>query len=143
MALIENLVLTVSRSSDGTVAIKVSYRASFNDTETSLESLEFYDSVAIYNRKGSRDDLRPPGTTGDPDGVPITAFATGGNFKPFGAPDGRIMRLFEADLTSDELARLREVGREHPYATVTLRPVNIAEDRQSVEVAIDIGDPGE
>jgi hypothetical protein len=144
MAMIYDLVLTLSKSTDGTVGVKVSYTATFSTIETSLEFLEFYDAVAIHQRKGVRDDVRPPGAAGDPDDVMVATFATGGNFTPFGAKDGKIVRSFERPLTSDELATLREVGREHPYVTVTLRPVDIALAQESVELdQIDIGDPGE
>jgi hypothetical protein len=143
MAFIEDLILTLSRSSDGSVGVRVSYTANFNQTEMSLTSLEFWDSVMIYARKGLRDDSQPLTADADLADVPVVPVHTGGNFTAAGAKDGRIARSFEQQLTADELVRLREVGREHPYVVVTLRPVNIAEDRKIAELDIDIGDPGE
>jgi hypothetical protein len=142
MATIENLALTLSKSTDGAVGVKVRYTASFSPTECSLPSLEFYDVVWIFERKGELGDY-----AGDPRDVAVAWLDTRPNFKPSDAKDGKIVRSIERNLTPDELVKLREVGREHPYAVVYLRPYdpyNITEDFKSVELPqIDVGDPGE
>jgi hypothetical protein len=148
MATVEDLVLTLSKSSDGTVGVKVSYTATFNAYESSLEGLEFNDIVWIYERKGLRDDKR--GFAGeaftDPADEGIVRMNDGdsaGSFKTSEAKDGKIVRSFEKNLTSDQLSKLRQAGREQPYVVVDLRPKGIDADQKIVELEIDIGDPGE
>jgi hypothetical protein len=143
MASIENLVLTLSRSSDGTVGVRVRYTAVFGPEERSIEGLRFSDNAYLIERKGLRDDARGFEMFTDAPDTNVAWLNMGGFFSPSDAKDGKVERSAERDLTDEELGKLREVGREHAYVGVQLQPVGIEAAFKVAEVEIDIGDPGE
>jgi hypothetical protein len=161
MPMITSLVLTMSRDSNRVVAAQVDYTLNYTGAEA-MANLAFEESALLLRRVGTRDVdslqtlpvaqggtrliiTTAPGDASDElvavlykitthpnaDGVPPT---------PNG---GQVKRTYKHELTGDELSKLLEPGREHPYLLVTVLPTDVKSDIQIAEVDIDVGDPGE
>jgi hypothetical protein len=139
MAIIRDLVLALSRDSDGRVGVKVTYTAEFTPAETG-QKVKYVERFYFLKAVGKRDwDFGPP--PGDPKDVPI--FSTEDYFNASTADaDDKLKRSFEKTLTDSEVATLLEPGHEHLYLLASLTGVEISGDQKTVEVTdVDVGDP--
>lgn len=161
MPTITSLVLTMSRDSNGVVAAQVDYTLEFTGAEA-MANVEFEETALLLRRVGARDPVSEQALPTDQRGTKLVITTAPGDtsdelvatlFKitqqpgPLGVPPtprgGQFQRTYKSVLSEDELSKLLETGREHPYILVTVVPTDIRPDLQLAQVEIDVGDPGE
>lgn len=143
MPKIEDLVLSVSRNSLEKVSVKVAYTATLTQFESAVRALQFAESIKLYKKRGTRDDVADPHSNDYKD-VLVATWTPNTPFNASDAVNGKVARSFEHELTSTEVDILRVSGRESPYVIVEVHPFRIDTDSKLAEVRdIDIGDPGE
>jgi hypothetical protein len=158
MPSVKDLVLTVSRDSQKRVGVEIAYSLAFTDDERAA-NVEVIELVFLFERRGLTDrfflqHFASSGTAGidhtvggsfDAEDALIALLHEGGQrVDAIGATSSApVPRSVKRLLTTDELAKLTQVGRENPYAVVFAYPRTISGDFQMTSVDIDIGDPGE
>jgi hypothetical protein len=157
MPSIRDLVLTVSRDSQKRVGVEIAYSLEFTDAERAA-NIQFMEMAYLWERRGLTDrfllqrftsgNLGPDHTIGGSfdteDALIALLYEAVHHVDEVGAKSSEpVPRSVKRLLTTEENAKLTQLGREHPYAVVFAYPLMISGDVQMTSVDIDVGDPGE
>jgi hypothetical protein len=158
MPTITLLELTMSKNSKGVIAAEVTYTLEFSDAEIAAD-ITFTEHVVLVRRVGLADVYSTPTLPGPAGGVQLVVTQIAGDtpdavvavladtttrFGDLGvgpAAPAAVDRAYKHVLSADELAKLVERGREHPYVYVAALPTGISADVQIAAVDIDVDDP--
>jgi hypothetical protein len=155
---IQLLDLVMSLDSNGEIAAQVTYTLEFSETEIAA-NISFEERVALVRRIGVRDAYSVQVVPGEGPGVKVVVTRPPNDapdeeicvlidatlaFDSLGVPHdapAKVQRSFRRVLSAAEVSELLEVGREHPYAVVTVLPMGVTPDVQLAQVEVDVGDP--
>jgi DNA-binding beta-propeller fold protein YncE len=153
---INGLDLTMSLDANGVVTARIDYTLRFSPEEAAA-NISVAERAVLARRYGVLDTYTAQASiaagmqllvgqaAGDPaDQVVAVLQDETASYTSFGVGAGApaaVPRSFTHTLTDTEQAALLEVGREHPYALVSVLPAGIRADVQIAQVEIDVGDP--
>jgi DNA-binding beta-propeller fold protein YncE len=153
---INGLDLTMSLDAKGVITARIDYTLEFSPEEAAA-NISIAEKAVLARRYGGLDlytaqaagaagmQLLAGQAAGDQaDQVVAVLQDQTAGFDSFGIAAGAppsVTRSFTHTLTDTERTALLEVGREHPYALVSVLPAGIRADVQIAQVEIDVGDP--
>jgi hypothetical protein len=159
MPTISDLWLRLALDSEGNITANTTYNVTFTAAEKASK-VHYAEEAVLYHRQGLLDDWHfsvNPALTPDPSDTIDTVIQLlntdstthadnyvvifGGNEIDPSDPGAEGPRSFEATLTHWQRQKLLEVGREHAYALVSLRPMHIGAAFKLQQLEIDVGDP--